>query len=256
MLKIKEIEAAQRLPGGDRELEDAELAAGAEDPGQLGQGAVEVGDVAQPERDRGGVEARVGEGQGEGVGVEDRRLREPAGPRWLRARPSCGRNLGAASASIGRQKSAATISIPGAAQRQRLVAGAAAEVEDPRARGEDEGLGELAAPDAVERGRQQVVQEVVAAGDPAEHRPDPGGVLLLQLLDCGNFCEDFRPGLRHDVWEVYRGGRAALEARTARVRPSVRRLDSFPGDLYDFRLSALKCRIRSSPADPQNRFLR
>ncbi len=117
VLKIKEIETAQRLPGGDGELEHAELAAGAEDPRELGQGAVQVGHVAQPERDRGGVEARVGKRQVEGVGVEDRRLRQRrSGPARCAGRRPTGwrpRNLGAASASIGRQKSAATISIPG-----------------------------------------------------------------------------------------------------------------------------------------------
>ena len=118
---------------------------------------------------------------------------------------------------------------PRPAQGQSLVAGAAAEVEDPRTRGEDEGLGELAAPDPVERGRQQVVQEVVPPGDPAEHRPDAGGVLLLQLLDWGNVCEDFRPVLRHDVPGSLSWGRAALEARRLRVRLFGRRLDSFKG---------------------------
>ena len=90
----------------------------------------------------------------------------------------------------------------------------------PANRGEDEGLSELAPPDPVERGRKQVVEQVVAAGDPAEHRPDPGSVLLLQRLDCGSLCEDFRPGFRHDVREVYRGG--AGRTRSASGCGSVR----------------------------------
>ena len=233
-----------------------------QDARELAQGAVEVSHVAQPERHRRGVEAPVGKGESERIGVEDRRPRAGAGSanRAIGGRGGRGGRGGLELGRRERQHRQAKVGgddfDPGATQRQSLVAGAAAEVEDPRARGEDQRPGELAPPDPVEGGREQVVQEVVAAGDPAEHRPDPCGVLLLQLLDCDRLCKDFRPGFRHDGREVYRGGEPrSKRGRFGSARP-VRRLDSLPGDLYDFRLSALKCRIRSSPADPQNRFLR
>ena len=143
------------------------LPPGRSTPGELAQGGVEVGHVAQAEGDRGAREAAVGEGEGQGVGGEG------AGARRGRAGELVARDGEHRHAEVGRRHPR-----PAAAQGQRLVAGAAAEVEHLGAGRQVEDRGGALAPDHVEVGREQVVQQVVAGRHPREHVLDGASRLV------------------------------------------------------------------------------
>ena len=67
------------------------------------------------------------------------------------------------------------------------VAGPGAEVQDPLAVGRRKEPGRLAPPRDVGPPREEAVQEVVARGDPGEHRADrPGGLVGLRKRDSGH----------------------------------------------------------------------
>ena len=69
--EVLEVDGAKRGPGGRRELADQQRAAGSGHAGHLAQASRRVGDVAQPERDRGGVERVVPERQAHAVARDE-----------------------------------------------------------------------------------------------------------------------------------------------------------------------------------------
>ena len=152
------VEELQR-PARPRDLEDADAPARLEHPPQLVEPALEVGDVADAEADRGGVERAVLEGQLEEIALHplDRRLLPP------RALQHPGREVEPDHLAGARL-----------AGRDREVARAAAAVEDAIAGRDDLAHGQ-AAPALVEPDRHDAVHQVVDRRDPVEHAADAFG---------------------------------------------------------------------------------
>jgi hypothetical protein len=168
--EVEQVEGAQRRERRHRELEHDQPAAGAEDRRQLRERAIEVGHVAQPESHGRGGEAPGGERQGERVGGERPRQRRGGS--------------GQAAELAARQRQHRQAEVPRRhprappAQGDGLIAGAAAEVQHKCARGEVERRGCAAAPDQVEPGRQQVVEQIVAPRHLGEHVADRAARLV------------------------------------------------------------------------------
>ena len=159
--EVEEVDALDRLPLRDGALQDDQLAAGFQNRGELAEGGVEIRDVAQAEGDGGPLEVPVREGEGQGVGGERGGAR---GVDFLELPAGDGEH---GHAEIGGGDAGAP-----AAQSGGLVAGAAAEVEDPGARGEPQGRDGLAPPEHVQVGGEQVVQQIVTGRHTREHVAD------------------------------------------------------------------------------------
>ena len=156
------------------ELQAEEAPAGLQHPARLGQGLVDLGDIAQPEGDGIGIDAAVGQGQGLGI------ARHPIDP-------------GDDSAVDGpvapdRQHGRGQIADddPGARPRLRQkalgdVAGPAGDIEQELARPGRQPIDHGRLPQAVDAPGHQIVHQVVAPGDALENAAHQAR--LLRRLD-------------------------------------------------------------------------
>ncbi len=151
-----EREERPQRPARARDLEDREPAARTQHAPELGQGALEVGDVADTEADRGGVERPRLERQGEQVSLDPaQRGCLPAG----------------ALEHPRREVEAGHGHRPGPPVGEGEVAGAAGRVEDVVAGANGRGRGEPP-PAQVEPRGHDAVHRVVDRRDAVEHRAD------------------------------------------------------------------------------------
>ena len=146
-----------------RELEHDNAPAGTHDPHELGEAAIEVGEVARAEADSGRVKAVGGVGQGERVGPLE------ADRRRLRSRAFEHRLGEVAADDLPRGADAAC-------EREREVPRPRRDVEHALAGRDAREINGALAPAVMQPRRHDVVHHVIEPRDAVEHRPHLSGL--------------------------------------------------------------------------------
>ena len=224
--RIPVVGGAQRCHRA-RELEHQRAAAGLQHAVHLGERAILVGDVAQPEGDGHGVEAAIGKGQAFGVALcarrDDALIEQMVAP-----------DLEHGGIDVGVQHEAVAADAP--AHQANQVAGAAGEVEHALAGAQVQLSDGKALPEPMQPARHRVVHHVVALGDGIEDRAHAvlllvlGHGLVAEVRGAGTQCL-LGAGISHGSLlpvRAARGSRATVRraAHTARADRAMRRCPS------------------------------
>jgi dTDP-4-dehydrorhamnose reductase len=162
--EVAAVDLTERTPSGVGELAHDDPSAGAGDPGELGERSLRVWHVAQPERDRDRVERRVVERERERIPVD------PRDPGMALAGPF--------PEHVERQVEGGDLCGALADELDRDVPGAGRDVQHVRTVRSRGGGGDAAPVGVLPEGEDRV-RDVVAGGDPVEHRLDERRVLAV-----------------------------------------------------------------------------
>ena len=193
------VEEREGKAGGRGELEDDDPATGPDDPPQLGEPAVEIGEVARAEADGGGVEGVLGVDELQGIApleADDDTGGDGAVP--------CGLDPGPGEHSLG--EVAADDVPPGGdapGELEREVPGPGGDVEDAVAGADLGEVGGALAPAVVQPGGHGGVEEVVDPGDAVEHRTCLAGLASAP-------CRRATSGMVHGYLSCERNSTTAL----------------------------------------------
>jgi hypothetical protein len=165
--EVLDVDGAEGSPRRVAELTDHQSPARARHPQQLTHAGTGVMQVAQPERDRGGIEARVRERQAQPVARDE-------GEKWPLPLPD---------AQHPQREVAGDHRRPGRGERFGRCTRSGCQVQDPLPRLRGERGHDLAPPTTVLSERQHVVGEVVTLCDVVEHLRHIAGE-FVQICSC------------------------------------------------------------------------